>query len=135
MPGAVEERRGVITHGATLVAAYVQAAVPKLTVIVRKAYGGAYIALGSKALGADLTWAWPGAEIAVMGPEAAVGLLHRRELATARDPVERRAELAADYRERVTNPFAAAELGIIDDVIRPEETRRRLARGLRFLLG
>ena len=130
LPGSAEERRGVITHGAALVAAYVDARVPKLTVIVRKAYGGAYIALGSRALGADMTWAWPQAEIAVMGPEAAVGLLHRRQLRDAGDPKEMRAELAADYRQRVTSPFTAAELGLIDDVILPEETRERLVAAL-----
>jgi acetyl-CoA carboxylase carboxyltransferase component len=113
-----------------LVAAYVDARVPKLTVIVRKAYGGAYIALGSRALGADMTWAWPQAEIAVMGPEAAVGLLHRRALRDAGDPKEVRAQLAADYREQVTSPFTAAELGLIDDVILPEETRDRLVAAL-----
>ena len=132
LPGSAEERRGVITHGAALVAAYVGARVPKLTVIVRKAYGGAYIALGSRALGADLTWAWPQAEIAVMGPEAAVGLLHRRALRDAAEPNEMRAKLAADYRERVTSPLTAAELGLIDDVILPEETRDRLVSGLRM---
>lgn len=132
MPGATEELRGVITHGASLVAAYVEADVPKLTVIVRKAYGGAYIALGSRSLGADMVWAWPASEIAVMGPEAAVGLLHRRELAGAEDPRDMRARLAADYRAHVTSPFRAAELGIIDDVILPEETRSRLIDALGF---
>jgi acetyl-CoA/propionyl-CoA carboxylase carboxyl transferase subunit len=132
LPGSAEERRGVITHGASLVAAYVEAHVPKLTVIVRKAYGGAYIALGSRALGADLTWAWPQGEIAVMGPEAAVGLLHRRALRDSPEPNETRAALAADYRERVTSPFTAAELGLIDDVILPEETRDRLVSALRM---
>lgn len=134
LPGSAEERRGVITHGAALVAAYVEAHVPKLTVIVRKAYGGAYIALGSRALGADMTWAWPQSEIAVMGPEAAVGLLHRRALADADDPTVMRADLAADYRARFTSPFTAAELGLIDDVIVPEETRRRLVEALHLLV-
>jgi acetyl-CoA carboxylase carboxyltransferase component len=130
MPGSTEEKRAVITHGASLVAAYVEARVPKLTVIVRKAYGGAYIALGSRSLGADFTWAWPQAEIAVMGPEAAVGLLHRRELAG--DDVAERARLAADYRARVTSPSTAAGLGLIDEVIAPEETRARIVGALRL---
>ena len=133
LPGSGEERKGVITHGASLVAAYVEAEAPKFTVIVRKAYGGAYIALGSRALGADFTWAWPNAEVAVMGPEAAVGLLHRRELAGAEDERDLRARLAAEYRADVTSPFVAAELGLVDEVILPEETRERLARGLRIL--
>jgi acetyl-CoA carboxylase carboxyltransferase component len=135
LPGSAEERRGIITHGAGLLAAYVDAKVPKLTVIVRKAYGGAYIAMGSRSLGADLTWAWPGAEIAVMGPEAAVGLLHRRDLAAADDPQATRRRLAAEYRERVTSPFVAAEAGIIDEVILPEDTRERLTGALRFALS
>jgi acetyl-CoA/propionyl-CoA carboxylase carboxyl transferase subunit len=134
MPGSTEERRAVITHGASLLAAYVEARVPKLTVIVRKAYGGAYIALGSRSLGAQTSFAWPSAEIAVMGPEAAVGLLHRRELAAADEPARVRATLAADYRSRVTSPFTAAELGIIDDVILPEETRARLVGALRLAI-
>ncbi|MGZ4241860.1 MAG: acyl-CoA carboxylase subunit beta [Actinomycetota bacterium] len=133
MPGSTEERRGVITHGASLVTAYVEAPSPKLTVIVRKAYGGAYIALGSRSLGADLSWAWPQAEIAVMGPEAAVGLLHRRELADAEDEAAARAELAGRYRARVTSPAVAAGLGLIEDVIAPEETRARLIAGLRLM--
>jgi acetyl-CoA/propionyl-CoA carboxylase carboxyl transferase subunit len=134
MPGSTEERRGVITHGAKLLAAYVEADAPKLTVIVRKAYGGAYIAMGSRSLGADMTWAWPESEIAVMGPEAAVGLLHRRELATHSDAKARRAHFADDYRRRVTSPFVAAELGMIDDVILPEETRSRIADALRLTM-
>ncbi|HLW16777.1 MAG TPA: acyl-CoA carboxylase subunit beta, partial [Actinomycetota bacterium] len=117
MPGSAEEKRAVITHGASLLAAYVEADSPKLTVIVRKAYGGAYIALGSRALGADMSWAWPDAEIAVMGPEAAVGLLHRRELSAAGDETAARAALAQDYRARITTPLHAAGLGLIDDII------------------
>jgi acetyl-CoA/propionyl-CoA carboxylase carboxyl transferase subunit len=134
LPGSAEERRGVITDGAKLLAAYVDAESPKLTVIVRKAYGGAYIALGSRSLGADMTWAWPDAEIAVMGPEAAVGLLHRRDLARAHDAAALRRTLADDYRTRVTSPLVAAGLGIIDDVILPEETRARLVSALGLLL-
>ena len=133
LPGSAEEKRGVITHGAGLLAAYVGARVPKLTVIVRKAYGGAYIAMGSRSLGADFSWAWMGSELAVMGPEAAVGLLHRRELAAAADPRTMRRELAAHYRESVTQPLVAAEAGIVDEVIFPEESRDRLVTALRIL--
>jgi len=135
LPGSTEERRGIIAQGASLLAAYVDARVPKLTVIIRKAYGGAYIAMGSRSLGADLTWAWPDSEIAVMGPEAAVGLLHRRELAASPDPKGTRRELAADYRSAVTSPFVAAEAGIIDEVILPEETRSRLIGALRLSMS
>lgn len=134
MPGSVEERRGVISHGAGMLAAYVEAAVPKLTLVVRKAYGGAYIAMGSRALGADFTWAWTSAELAVMGPEAAVGLLHRRELRAATDPAAERRRLAAAYREQVTRPFVAAEAGILDEVILPEESRERMIAALRLLI-
>ncbi len=135
LPGTVEEKRGVITHGAKLLRAYVEAKSPKLTVVVRKAYGGAYIAMGAKSLGADFTWAWAGSEIAVMGPGGAVSLLHRRALKEAADPVALRAELAADYRENVARPYLAAEAGIIDDVIEAEETRGRLSDALRLLAG
>ncbi len=135
LPGSTEERRGIITQGASLLAAYVEAKAPKLTVIIRKAYGGAYIAMGSRSLGATQTWAWPDAEIAVMGPEAAVGLLHRKELGASEDPPATRKRLAAAYRESVTSPFVAAAAGIIDDVILPEETRERLIASLRLSLG
>jgi acetyl-CoA/propionyl-CoA carboxylase, biotin carboxylase, biotin carboxyl carrier protein len=135
MPGSVEERNGVIAHGAGMLAAYVEAAVPKLTLVVRKAYGGAYIAMGSRSLGADFTWAWTSAELAVMGPEAAVGLLHRRELAAAGDPARIRRELAAEYRTTVTHPFLAAEAGIVDEVIFPEESRGRMVSALRLLIS
>ena len=135
MPGSAEERRGVITQGAAMLAAYVDAPVPKLTTIVRKAYGGAYIAMGSRSLGADFTWAWTSAELAVMGPEAAVGLLHRRELAAAPDPAATRQELAAAYRDTVTRPALAAEAGIVDDVILPEESRDLMVAALHLLMG
>lgn len=133
LPGTVEESRGVITHGATVLKAYVEAKSPRLTVVVRKAYGGAYIAMGSKSLGADFSWAWSNSEIAVMGPGGAVALLHRRELAAADDPIAVRDALAAEYREAVARPYAAAEAGIIDDVIVPEETRGRLVDALDML--
>jgi acetyl-CoA/propionyl-CoA carboxylase carboxyl transferase subunit len=133
LPGSVEERRGVITHGAGLLRAYVEAKVPKVTVIVRKAYGGAYIAMGSKSLGADFTWAWAGAEVAVMGPGGAVGILHRRDLRGAEDPAALRRTLSEEYRESVTRPYLAAQLGIVDEVIFPEETRERLCAALNVL--
>ena len=134
LPGTVEESRGVITHGATLLRAYAEADdVAKLTVIVRKAYGGAYIAMGSPSIGADRSWAWPASEVAVMGPGGAVGLLHRRALAEADDPTALRDELAAKYREEVASPYVAADAGIVDDVILPEETRARLVGALRVM--
>jgi acetyl-CoA carboxylase carboxyltransferase component len=100
---------------------------------VRKAYGGAYLVMDSKSIGTDLSYAWPSAELAVMGPEGAVGIVHRRELAEAKDPATRRAELVAEYTERFTNPYVAAERGYVDDVIDPAETRRVLARSLDIL--
>lgn len=133
LPGTVEEGRGVITHGAKVLKAYVETTSPKLTVVVRKAFGGAYIAMGSASLGAHVTWAWSGSEIAVMGPGGAVALLNRRELAAADDPERLRTELAATYREEVARPYLAAEAGIVDDVIHPEETRDRMVRALRML--
>lgn len=134
LPGTVEEGRGIITQGATVLKAYVGAtASMRLTVVVRKAYGGAYIAMGSSSLGADHAWAWSNAEIAVMGPGGAVALLHRRALAAAEDPAALRDELAAEYRENVARPYVAAEAGILEDVIHPEETRSRLAGALRLL--
>ncbi len=133
LPGTVEESRGVITHGAKLLKAYVETTSPLLTVVVRKAYGGAYIAMGSRSLGADYSWAWSDAEIAVMGPGGAVALLHRRALRDADDPEALRDELAAEYRENVARPYVAAEAGVIDDVILPEETRDRLIDALATL--
>ncbi len=135
LPGTVEESRGVITHGAKLLTVYIECPTPRLTVVVRKAYGGAYIAMGAKSLGADFQWAWSNAEIAVMGPGGAVTLLNRRELAAADDPVALRDELAARYREEVARPWIAAEGGIVDDVIVPEETRGRLVEALQVLEG
>jgi propionyl-CoA carboxylase beta chain len=133
LPGTVEEGRGVITQGATMLRAYVEASSPVLTVVVRKAYGGAYIAMGARSLGADFTWAWSGSEIAVMGPGGAVALLHRRALQEAEQPEVLRDQLAAEYRENVARPYLAAEAGIVDDVIFPEETRGRMVDALRML--
>jgi len=133
LPGTVEEGRGIITHGAKLLKAYVETTSPKLTVVVRKAYGGAYIAMGAASLGADVNWAWAQSEIAVMGPGGAVALLHRRALKEAEEPTVLRDELAAVYREEVARPYLAAEAGIVDDVIHPEETRDRMTAALRML--
>ncbi|MGA9714400.1 MAG: carboxyl transferase domain-containing protein, partial [Aeromicrobium sp.] len=127
------ESRGVITHGAKVLKAYAETESPKLTVVVRKAFGGAYIAMGAASLGADVNWAWSGSEIAVMGPSGAVALLNRRELAASDDPAALRDTLAAAYREEVARPYVAAEAGIVDDVIHPEETRPRMVAALRML--
>ena len=133
MPGVNQEHGGIIRHGAKLLYAFSEATVPKVTVIVRKAYGGAYCVMNPRHLGADLVLAWPSAEIAVMGPEGAVNVIFRRELAEADDPVARKAELVAEYRERFANPYVAASAGFIDDVIEPHETRPRLINALEML--
>ena len=130
LPGTQQEFGGIIRHGAKLLYAFSEATVPKLTVITRKAYGGAYDVMSSKHIRADLNVAWPAAEIAVMGPEGAVNILYRKELQAAQDAVAKRAELVKDYREHFANPYVAAEKGYIDDVIEPRETRARLIRGL-----
>jgi propionyl-CoA carboxylase beta chain len=126
LPGTAQEYGGIIRHGAKLLYAFAEATVPKVTVITRKAYGGAYDVMNSKHIRADLNLAWPTAEIAVMGPEGAVNIIFRRELEAAADPVARRAELVADYRDHFASPYRAAELGFVDAVIRPEDTRRKL---------
>ena len=126
LPGTEQEWGGIIRHGAKLLYAYGEATVPKLTLITRKAYGGAYDVMGSKHLRADVNLAWPTAEVAVMGPEGAVNVVYRKELAEAADPEARRAELIDEYRARFSNPFTAAERGFVDDVILPHETRHAL---------
>jgi propionyl-CoA carboxylase beta chain len=131
LPGTAQEWGGIIRHGAKLLYAYCEATVPKLTVITRKAYGGAYDVMSSKHIRADFNFAWPTAEVAVMGPEGAVNIIFRRELAEAEDPDARRAELIADYKERFANPYAAAERGYVDDVIEPRRTRPVLVEALR----
>jgi propionyl-CoA carboxylase beta chain len=131
LPGTAQEWGGIIRHGAKLLYAYCEATVPKLTVITRKAYGGAYDVMSSKHIRADFNVAWPTAEVAVMGPEGAVNIIFRRELAEADDPDARRAELIAEYRERFANPYTAAERGYVDDVIEPRRTRPVLAEALR----
>lgn len=130
MPGTQQEHNGIIMAGAKLVYAYCEATVPKLTVTTRKAYGGAYCVMSSKHIRGDLNLAWPSAEIAVMGPEGAVEIIYRRDLKDADDPVALKAQLAADYREKLANPYIAAERGFVDDVIEPRETRARLINGL-----
>jgi acetyl-CoA carboxylase carboxyltransferase component len=133
MPGVNQEHGGIIRHGAKLLYAFSEATVPKLTVIVRKSYGGAYCVMNPRQLGADLVLAWPSAEIAVMGPEGAVNIIFRREIAEAEDPVARKAELVEDYRKRFANPYVAASAGFIDNVIEPHETRPRLINSLEML--
>jgi acetyl-CoA carboxylase carboxyltransferase component len=127
MPGTQQEWAGIINHGAKLLHAYSEATVPKITVVTRKDYGGAYIAMCSKHLGADYVMAWPTAEIAVMGAEGACNIIYRREIADAPDPAARRAELVRSYEAQFNNPYFAAGLGTIDEIIRPKETRRRIA--------
>jgi propionyl-CoA carboxylase beta chain len=133
LPGVDQEHSGIIRRGAKLIYAYAEATVPLITVITRKAFGGAYDVMGSKHLGADLNLAWPTAQIAVMGAQGAVNILHRRELADAEDPEARRAELIADYEDTLLNPYIAAERGYVDAVIVPSETRGHLVKALRTL--
>jgi propionyl-CoA carboxylase beta chain len=134
LPGTAQEWGGIIRHGAKLLYAYCEATVPKLTVITRKAYGGAYDVMSSKHVRADFNFAWPTAEVAVMGPEGAVNIIFRKELEEAADPEARRAELIADYKERFANPYSAAERGYVDDVIEPRSTRRVLIGALETAL-
>jgi acetyl-CoA carboxylase carboxyltransferase component len=133
MPGTNQEHHGIIRAGAKLLYAYCEATVPKLTVITRKAYGGAYCVMSSKHIRGDLNVAWPTAEIAVMGPDGAVSIISRKEIEAAKDPVKRKAELVAEYREKFANPYIAAQRGFIDDVIEPRETRPRLINALEML--
>jgi propionyl-CoA carboxylase beta chain len=135
LPGTAQEFGGIIKHGAKLLYAFAEATVPKLTVITRKAYGGAYDVMSSKHIRGDVSFAYPAAEIAVMGPEAAVGIVFRDELAKAADPAAARARYLAEYRDKLANPYAAASLGYVDEIIRPRETRARLARALAAVAG
>jgi propionyl-CoA carboxylase beta chain len=133
LPGLAQEHGGIIRHGAKLLYAYAEATVPKITIITRKAYGGAYDVMSSKHLRGDINLAWPTAEIAVMGPEGAINILYRRELADAEDPETLRATLVKEYRETFANPYVAASWGYLDDVIEPSQTRPRLINALEML--
>jgi propionyl-CoA carboxylase beta chain len=133
LPGVAQEWDGIIRHGAKLMYAFAEATVPKITIITRKAYGGAYVVMASKHIGADLNLAWPTAEVAVMGPEGAVNIIYRRDIAGSPTPEERRERLMDDYRARFANPYSAAERGFVDDVIIPHETRPKLIAALEAL--
>jgi propionyl-CoA carboxylase beta chain len=135
LPGTAQEYGGIIVHGAKLVYAYAEATVPKVTVILRKAYGGAYDAMGSKHLRADMNFSWPQGEIAVVGPEPAVNILYRQRLLESKDAVGERAELVAEYAERFANPYVAAARGYVDDVIDPRDTRIKVIHALEMLRG
>lgn len=133
LPGVDQEHNGIIRHGAKLLYAYCEATVPRIQIITRKAYGGAYVVMNSKSIGADLAFAWPTAELAVMGPAGAVEIVYKKELADADDPVARRAELTDEYTEKFCNPYVAADRGFVDAVIDPAQTRIRLVEGLEML--
>jgi propionyl-CoA carboxylase beta chain len=133
MPGTVQEFAGIIRHGAKLLYAFAEATVPKVTVITRKAYGGAYCVMSSKHIRTDVNYAWPSAEIAVMGSEGAVNILYKREIETAPDPVAARAAKVAEYRDKLANPYVAASRGFVDEVIAPRLTRRKLITALNQL--
>jgi len=133
MPGTDQEHNGIIRRGAKLIYAYAEATVPLMSVIVRKAYGGAYIVMSSKFLGSDVNYAWPGSEMAVLGPRGAVNILYRKELANADDPDARRQELMDEFREEFAHPYGPAKRGYLDDVIEPQDTRKRLIDDLELL--
>lgn len=133
LPGTDQEHRGVIRHGAKVLFAYSEASVPKISVITRKAYGGAYIVMSSRSLEGDMCFAWPSAEIAVMGPEGAANILYRKQISEAADPKAERARLVAEYREKFLNPYETAKVGYLDDVIEPRTTRARIIAALAIL--
>jgi len=133
IPGIKQEHGGIIRHGAKILYAYSEAIVPKITVILRKAYGGSYVALNSKSIGADLVYAWPASEIAVMGPEAAANIIYAKEIASSPNPEQARSEKIDQYRKQFANPYIAAAAGMVDDVIDPRETRTKLYEALRLL--
>ncbi|HEV3226025.1 MAG TPA: carboxyl transferase domain-containing protein, partial [Acidimicrobiales bacterium] len=133
LPGVDQEYGGIIRHGAKLLYAYCEATVPRIQIVVRKAYGGAYVVMNSKSIGADLAFAWPSAELAVMGPQGAVEIVYRRELQMAADPDARKTELVEEYTERFANPYGAAERGFVDDVIDPADTRAKIIAGFDLL--
>ena len=130
LPGIDQEHRGIIRHGAKVLYAYAEATVPKISIVTRKAYGGAYIVMSSKPLGGDINFAWPSAEVAVMGADGAVNLLYRDQIARAPDPAAERARLAREYERKFCNPYYAAAAGFFDDVIEPRETRARVIAAL-----
>lgn len=132
-PGIKQEHGGIIRHGAKILYAFSEATVPKITVILRKAFGGAYVALNSKSIGADLVYAWPNAEIAVMGPEGAANIIYNKEISESENPEETRNKKIEEYKERFANPYIAAGLGMVDDVIDPRETRLKIYQGLQML--
>jgi propionyl-CoA carboxylase beta chain len=135
MPGPEQEQGGIIRHGAKLLYAFIEATVPRITVIIRKAYGGAYIVMNSKQIGCDINYAWPTAEIAVMGPKGAAEVIYRKEIQSSTDPAAALTERTEEYRETYVNPFLSAKRGYIDDVIFPRDTRYRIIRSLQFLEG
>jgi len=135
LPGTSQEHSGIIRHGAKVLYAYSEATVPKISVIMRKAYGGAYIAMNSKEMGADLVYAWPIAEIAVMGADGAVNIAFKRKIKEAADPAAMREQCKKEYEERFLNPYVAASRGYVNEVIKPEETRLCILKGLRGLEG
>jgi propionyl-CoA carboxylase beta chain len=135
MPGLTQERDGIIRHGAKMLFAYAAATVPKITIILRKAYGGAYLAMCSSDLGADLVYAWPTAEIAVMGAEGAVQIIFGKDIKASADPKGMLAKLVAEYREEFSSPYQAAKNAFITDVIAPAQSRAVVSLGLRTLLG
>lgn len=133
LPGVQQEHGGVIRHGAKVLYAYAEATVPKVSLVTRKAYGGAYVVMSSKYLGTDITYAWPSAEIAVMGAEGAANILHGRQIKAADDPQVERERLTQQYQEDYLNPYVAARAGYIDEVIEPAETRQKLIEALQAL--
>jgi propionyl-CoA carboxylase beta chain len=133
LPGIDQEYRGTIRHGAKLLYAFSEATVPKITIVTRKAYGGAYIVMGSKYLGTDVTYAWPSAEIAVMGAEGAVNILFKKQISSSPDPLTERKRLVEEYREKFSSPYHAAMAGYVDDIIEPRETRPKIIASLAAL--
>ncbi len=133
LPGIMQEHGGIIRHGAKVLYAYSEATVPKISIITRKAYGGAYVVMSSKYLGTDVNYAWPSAEIAVLGAEGAANILFKDQIEAAADPAAERARLAEDYRQRFNNPYHAASAGYVDDIIEPRETRAKIIAALAAL--
>ena len=133
LPGTEQEYGGIIRHGAKMLYAYCEATVPKVTMILRKAYGGAYIGMCNKELGADIVIAWPSAQIAVMGAEGAANIVFKNEIMEADNPTEKRREMVAEYEDKFNNPYRAAEMGYVDDVIEPATSRQRISSALDML--